>query len=372
MMKKLNGLTVLFIITIVMVLLMFMTLQRPNDTQDDEGLLFPELFGQLSNIDTIAVKSSEDEFTLYREGEDWFIKERWDFSADFNLVKRALIDISEAKILERKTDKVEQLPLLGLEGMDEGGDSIHITMLDGEEAVAGLILGRERELGQTGGARQFYVRRDGENRAWLAEGYLNINPLMLNWIKSEVVNIARERIAQVNIIQPNGNTATIISLGQKNKFGTPEDLDKTVFKYAQLGYDIAGSLFQLKMEDVLPKSEFSRGGAEAVTAEFLTFDGLKIITETSFNDDDGYYYSTIRAERSVSGQAPRDVQAMNVLKTEQQVQEEIATFNKQFDSWVYQLGGFVGTNLMRSEEDLVTKSGGAIPMPADVTGFGQQ
>jgi len=371
MMKKLNSLTILFIITVVMVLLMLVTLQRPNDSQDDEGLLFPELFGQLSGVNTITVKSSQDEFTLYKEGEDWFIKERWNFPADFNLVKRALIDISEAKILERKTDKAEQHVLLGLEGMEQGGESIHITMLEGEDSVAGLILGRERELGQTGGARQFYVRRTGEERAWLAEGYLNINPLMMNWIKSDVINIARDRIAQVNIIQPNGNTATIINIGKKDKFGTPEDLSKTVFKYEQLGYDIAGSLFQLKMEDVLPASDFSRGDAQSVTAEFLTYDGLKVITETSFNDEDGFYYSTIRAERSSAGAAPKDIQALDVLKTEQQVTEEIEVLNAQFDSWVYRFGGFVGTNLMRAEEDMVTKSGKAIPMPADVTGFGQ-
>jgi len=369
MMKKLNSLTVLFIVTVVMVLLMLMTLQRPNDTQDDEGLLFPELYGQLSGVDTIKLRSSQDEFTLYREGEDWFIKERWNFPADLNLVKRALIDISEAKILERKTEQVEQLPLLGLEGMDEGGESIHVTMLQGDTAIAGLILGRERELGQTGGARQFYVRRAGENRSWLAEGYLNINPLMLNWIKSEVIDIARERIAQVNIIQPNGATATIISLGKKDKFGTPEDLDKTVFKYAQLGYDIAGSLFQLKMEDVLPEADFSRGGAEVVRAEFLTFDGLKIITETSFSDDKGHYYTTLRAATSASGAAPKDIQALNVLKTAEQVQQEITALNKQFDSWVYRFGGFVGTNLMRSEEDMVTKAEQVIPMPVD--SFGQ-
>jgi len=370
-MKKLNSLTILFIVTAVMVLFMLVTLQRPNDSQDDEGLLFPELFGQLSGVNTITLKSSQDEFTLYKKGEDWFIKERWNFPADFNLVKRALIDISEAKILERKTDKAEQLALLGLEGMDQGGESIHITMLEDENAVAGLILGREREIGQTGGARQFYVRRAGEERAWLAEGYLNINPLMLNWIKSDVINIARERIAQINIIQPNGDTATLINLGKKNKFGTPDDLAKTVFKYDQLGYDIAGSLFQLKMEDVLPLSDFSRGDSQSVTAEFLTFDGLKVITETSFNNDDGFYYSTIRTERSSAGAVPKEIQALDVLKSEQEVTEEVAALNAQFDSWVYRFGGFVGTNLMRAEQDIVTKSETVIPMPADVTGFGQ-
>jgi hypothetical protein len=41
------------------------------------------------------------------------------------------------------------------------------------------------------------------------------------------------------------------------------------------------------MEDVRSAKDFSREGAEVVTAEFITFDGLKVITETSFND--GFY-----------------------------------------------------------------------------------
>ncbi|MDH5358698.1 MAG: DUF4340 domain-containing protein [Gammaproteobacteria bacterium] len=370
MIKKLNSLTILFIITAVMVLLMLFTVQRPSDTSEDYSLLFPDLFEQLNNVDTIKIKSNQDEFTLYKEGEDWYIKERWNYLADFNLVKRAMIDIAEAKILERKTDNPQHHVLLGVEGDEEGGSSILVTMLSGEQKTASLIVGSERELGQTSGPRQFYVRRSNEDRAWLSEGYLNINPLMLNWIKSEVINIERERIAQVNIIQPNGDTATIVNLGKKDKFGVPEMMENTVFKYKQLGYDIAGSLFQLRMEDVQPLSDFSRGEAEVVKAEFITFDGLKVTVDTSF--DDGFYYSTFRADydQSAIKEASEDIQQLDVLKTPEQVQKEVAILNKQLAAWVYRFGGFVGTNLMRAESDIVTKANQTIPMPADLTGFG--
>lgn len=359
----------MFIVTVVMVLLMLITIQRPSDTSEDYSLLFPELYDELSTVDTMHFKSSQDEFTLYRQGEDWFIKERWNHPADFNLVKRALIDIAEAKILERKTANPEQYVVLGVEGVEEGGASIQVIMLSGEQQKAGLILGNEREIGQGQGARRFYVRRTGDERAWLAEGYLNINPLMLNWIKSEVINIARERIAQVNIVQPNGDVATIVNTGTKDKFGTPEMMEKTVFKYEQLGYDIAGTLFQLRMEDVQPVSDFSRGDAEVVTAEFITFDGLKVTTKTSFND--GSYYTTFYAEYDASAvkTAPEGIQKLDVLQTAEQVQQEAAALNEQLQPWVYRFGGFVGTNMMRAKADMVTEAGQAIPMPPDLTGM---
>tara|TARA_R110001583_G_scaffold177418_2_gene332613 strand:- start:112907 stop:114022 length:1116 start_codon:yes stop_codon:yes gene_type:complete len=370
MIKKLNSLTILFLITLVMVVLMLITIQRPSDSNDDEGLLFPDLFGQLNDVDTLKFKSAQDEFTLFKKGEDWFVKERLNYPADFDLVKRALIDLSDTKILERKTDDPEQYPLLGVAGLEEGGESLTLTMLNGDKTIAGLVLGNERETTVKMGAKQFYVRREGEARAWLAEGYLNINPLMLNWIKSEVINIARERIAEVNIIQPTGETATLVNLGVKDKFGTPKALDKTVFKYEQLGYDIAGTLFQLRMEDVQAAKDFSRNGAEVVTAEFITFDGLKVITKTSFND--GFYFTTFHAEFDGSAikAAPSDIQALNVLQTPEQVQAEVAMINSELQDWVYRFGGFVGTNMMRAKADMVTESENVIPMPADVMGFG--
>ena len=58
MTKKLNSLTVLFIITVVMVLLMLVTIYRAEDNQDAYGLLFPDLFEQLGEVDNITFHQS--------------------------------------------------------------------------------------------------------------------------------------------------------------------------------------------------------------------------------------------------------------------------------------------------------------------------
>lgn len=373
MIKKLNSLTILFIITVLMVLLMLVTIYRAEDKQDDFGLLFPDLFEQLSEVDNVRFSSAEDQFTLYREGEDWFIREHYNYPANYDEVKRTLIDISEAEILERKTDKPEEFPVLGVEGAEPetaGGESLEISLRNGDEQVAGLILGEQREITMQAGPRQFYVRRDGEQQSWLAKGYLQINPVMLNWIQGEIINLARERIARVEITQPNGNTAVIVNTGKKDEFGTPETGSDTVFKYPQLGYDIAGSLHQMRMEDVKPVAEFSRGDAEIVTAKFTTFDGLVITTQTSFID--GFYFTTLSAafDAKAIQPAPKDIQELDVIKKAEEVREEVARLNKKLSPWVYRVSGFVGTNLMRAKADIVTERSNAIPMPPDMTGFG--
>lgn len=372
MLKKLNSLTILAILTGVMVFLMLVTIYTSDDDTDDFALLYPELFEQLSEVNKLTFEGREGSFSLTRdEGEDWTVDDYYNYPADFDLVKRMLIDVADARILEAKTDDPELHYVLGVDRDDVGGsDALEIKMFNDDELIAGVILGKTRDVTIQTGPRQTYVRRSGEQQSWLAEGYLQISPVMLNWIDGEIINIARERIARVDIIQPNGETATLINLGQKDKFGTPEDRDRTVFKYQQLGYDIAGSLHQLRLEDVTPIDDFSRGDSEVVTAEFLTYDGLKVVSETSFID--GFYYSTFRAEYddSATANVPAAIAELDVLKDREAVQQEIARLNEQFADWAYRVGGFVGTNLMRAKADMVTERESQIPMPADTSGRG--
>jgi uncharacterized protein DUF4340 len=369
MLKKLNSLSILAILTAVMVVWMLITIYKAEDTSDDFSLLFPELFEQLSDVDKITFKSEQDEFSLSRDDKQWFIADYHNYPADEDLVRRMLVDLADARILELKTDDPELYPVLGVEGAEDGGSSFVIKLFKDQQEVAGLVLGEARDLSaNTSGPQQFYLRRVNEERSYLVEGYFQFSPMMLNWIDALIMDIARERVARVDIIQPNGDTATLVNLGQKDKFGTPEDREDTVFRYEQLGYDIAGSLFQMRLEDVQPVDGFSRGDAEIVRAEFLTYDGLKVIAQTSFND--GFYFSTFKAEYAPDAvpEVPEAIASLDVLKTPEQVQQEVAEINDKVEPWVYRLGGFVGNNLMRAKADMVTEKDQVIPMPAG--GFG--
>lgn len=365
MTKKLNAFNVLLILTIIMLLLMAVTIFKAVGDDEDFAPLFPEMLSELNSINTVRFNSRQGDFTLYRQRGEWFIREHFDYMADGRQIRRMLVDIAESRILERKTDNPEHYLLLGVEGIEDGGESVQITMLDQDETVAQLVLGRTRDTARWDGPTQHYARRGGEDRSWLVEGYLNLSPVMMNWVQSQIVDIERERIAKVTITQPDGSSATLINLGQRNRFGTPEDREETVFVYSQLGYDIAGSLHQLRMQDVQPAEQFSRGDSEVVTAKFTTFDGMVVTSETSFND--GFYFTTLTAQYDPASitAAPDDIVEMEVLKTSEQVQQEVNWINENLSGWVYRVSGFTGTNLMRARSDIVTEASRAIPMPVD-------
>lgn len=370
-MKKINSFTILLILTILMVILMLLTIQRPNTSSDDNRLLYPDLLGELSNVDQIKFLAvGQEPFILEKKDADWFVKERWGYLADFNKVKRALIDVAEARILEQKTSDPEFYGVLGVADVLEGGDATarQVTLLSNGKVIADLIVGSQRETNSTSGPSQYHVRKADGDESWLVQGYLQLNPVILNWVEGEVFHVARERVQQVTITQPTGQSAVIQNIGEKDKFGVPNMPAGTSFKYPQLGYDIAGTIHELNLEDIEPMADFSRGDVDVVKAEFITFDGLKINSETSFID--GQYFATFKASFDANAvqAAPEAIQTMDVLKTAEQVQAEVAAINEKVSSWVYRLAGFVGTNLMRAEADIVTKSENSIPMPADVTG----
>ena len=149
MTKKFNSLTILFIVTVLMVLLMLVTIYRTDDNDDDYGLLFPDLFSELSQVDSIEFSSGEDQFSLQRQGEDWFIPQHYNYPANFDEVKRMLIDLSEAKLMEKKTNNPEQYPILGVDGAKPetpDGDSIKVILKEGDEAIAGLLLVKQRDV----------------------------------------------------------------------------------------------------------------------------------------------------------------------------------------------------------------------------------
>ena len=160
MLKKLNSLSILAILTALMVVWMLITIYKAEDTSDDFSLLFPELFEQLSDVDNITFKSEQDEFSLSRDDEQWFITDYHNYPADDDLVRRMLVDLADARILELKTDDPELYPVLGVEGAEEGGSSFVIKLFNDQQEVAGLVLGKARDLSaDASGPQQFYLRR---------------------------------------------------------------------------------------------------------------------------------------------------------------------------------------------------------------------
>ena len=102
---------------------------------DDEALLLPDLKGQLNDIRRVVITGPGNEViaTLERGAELWTVAERNNYPADVGSIRKNLLALAEARIVEEKTSSPEFYERLGVQDLaDEGAGGVQLT-LTGEQ-----------------------------------------------------------------------------------------------------------------------------------------------------------------------------------------------------------------------------------------------
>ena len=89
--------------------------QRPSDVSGQ--LLLPDLKARLNDIDKIVVRTGGNKTiaTLARQKDGWVLVERGSYPADVGKIRKDLIALAEAKVLEEKTSNPEFYNQLGVD-----------------------------------------------------------------------------------------------------------------------------------------------------------------------------------------------------------------------------------------------------------------
>ena len=112
-------------------------------------------------------------------------------------MKKALIGLAELRTVEAKTADPERYAALGLAPPDaEEGAGTDVRLLDGSGGgVAALTVGNAARAG----ANRLYIRRDGEERTWLARGELELGETPKDWVDTMVLRLDGDRVRRVTI-----------------------------------------------------------------------------------------------------------------------------------------------------------------------------
>ncbi|MEA3172959.1 MAG: hypothetical protein QOF42_370, partial [Gammaproteobacteria bacterium] len=110
---------------------------RRNSSSDTHGaLLFPTLAAQVNSVTEVAVMkgSPNPVLSVHKQGERWTVAERADYPADLAKLRRLLLSLTDAKIIEEKTSNPASYPVIGVEDplkSEAGGVEVVITSADG-------------------------------------------------------------------------------------------------------------------------------------------------------------------------------------------------------------------------------------------------
>jgi hypothetical protein len=282
------------------------SVHEPAHTVGTGTLLVPGLEAKLNDVTTLSVKGKDGTtVTLDRGTDSWSVRERSGYPADTAKVRKLLIGIAQAKLLEPKTANAESYGELGVAdpttaaasppaspekdkspAKPEATSGALVELqapIEGQDKVA-LIIGNSAR-----GATSTYVRKVGDAQSWLASGDLSVAADPMTWVDRTIMNVAANRIQQVSIRHPDGQTLVIDKAKKDDANFTVHDIpDKREVKYASIGNPTASALASLRFDDVATLADKDPSSHSPLVAEYRTFDGM-VVTLQAYADGDKRY-----------------------------------------------------------------------------------
>jgi len=323
---------------------------------DDAGeRLLPGLDEALNDVRRIVVTAGGDRTvaTLEHSGQGWRVAERDGYPADIGRIRRNLLALAEARIVERKTANPEFHGRLGVADLSDPEATGSRFDIEAGDYRASVIIG---DTGVSGG-RMAYVRRVGEDQSYMVAADLQPSVNRADWLDEQIVDIPSTRIRRVTIRHPDGAVLQIARASAEATDFTVRDLpEDRELTFPAAANPVGAALAALELDDVTRAEDFDPGSTEPVVGRFETFDGL-VVEATSWELEDGTrvrFEARAEPADSASADAGQTTPATTGVDGEPaDVAQEASRLASRFEGWVYTLPSFKAEQLTRRLDDLL-------------------
>ena len=257
--------------------------QASTDTQSNV-FLTPDLLNSVNEIDRVEVRSAESSVTLLKGESGWTVAEKAGYQANIQNLRKQLIAIAGAKIIEVKTANPDNYSRIGVGDVASGSDNVSIK-LGGLAAAVELLVGKQNYQGQA----STYVRRAGEAQSYLVSGSLKMDSEPSAWLMKDIFNVGSPRIRRVLLQHADGSTLEIVKSQESDpNFAVLSIPEGRELSSPGAGNSIAGGLGSLRLNDVEAAADVEVDDSLAIKGIFETFDGLRITT-VAWKIEDKHY-----------------------------------------------------------------------------------
>jgi hypothetical protein len=307
---------------------------------DAGKLMFPDLAPKLQQVAKIEVVHQGKPMEIDKQSNGtWGLADRGGYRVQESKLRGMLTGLTELRLVEPRTTDAAQFSRLGVEDpAAKDSNSALLRLLDGGgKPIVEVIVGHRRVRTQGNVPEQVYVRRPGDNQAWLAEGTLQVDADPQLWFDRDIMNIDHARIARVDAT--NGDS-TVTLARQDGKLVLTEPADHPKLDDYRVE-DVSRALELLTFQDVQLDKE--PVGQETGHAVFTTGDGLAITVHV-FHDE-----KYIWARFSVTGT--------------EATKAEVDRMQTRLAGWTYQLGSWKEKALVPKLDDLKAQEKPDQPAP---------
>ena len=291
---------------------------------DGGGLMFPNLAPRLADAAKLEITHQGKETVIEKRPDGaWGVASLHDYPVQDVKLRGLLTGLTELRLKEQRTSDPAAFSRLGVDDparADSSADLLRVLDQTGKPIVA-VIVGHRRVRSQANVPEDVYVRRPDESTSWLAEGSLQADADPALWLNRDVMSIAHDRIASVDV----GDQALVFGRAD-GKFALLRPAEHPPLEEYKVD-DVARGLESLTFQAV--KADADLSASETGHSVFTTGDGLAV---------------TVRVLH-----ADKDVWARFVATGTKQEADKL---NERVAGWSYQLGAWKEKALVPALNDL--------------------
>jgi hypothetical protein len=365
-----------FVVLLVVALLVvagaiWLSHQRSLRRDDTAGArVLPALASGLNEVSEVRlVKAGEQvAVTLRRDKSDWVVGERANHPADNSKVRKLLIDLSDLKVVEQKTDNPANYAVLGVEDV-KAPDATGVRLeLAGVPEPTALIVGK------SAGSRSSYARLAQSAQSLAVSPSITLDTDPRHWLDCSVLDIAAPRVQQVRVTEPTGRSyAARRESREQTDFTVPELPKGRVLTSPTAANAGSTALGAFTCDDVRPAVPAPAAAKDVVRAEFRLFDGTVIAVTgrkegerhwihlaPSYDEAQQQLFSLPAAEPAAAAPdgkaepAAAPAPAATERKPDE-VQAEVKQWAARFAGWDYEVPAYKYESLFRPLDELIKK-----------------
>jgi len=289
-----HSLKVLAVVVVALVVALIAMEAGKESGSPGGGPLLEGLKERINDVTNVTVTYAGDDgtATINRQDNAWVVVERNGYPADVAALRKLLLAMADATIVEPKTADPARYDRLGVQDPEADGSEGIRVVVSGDGYSAGLVVGKSPNPNSR------YVRRDGEAESWLVDTDPSPPATAAGWLVRDLFDVDANRVRSVEIVHADGESIRVAKDSEAGTSFTVLDVPEgRELSYPSIGNSIGGALNDLQLEDVRVAEDVE----PAFTTTVETFDGLTVVAR-GYVVEDGLWMD-FRASAAVPEQA---------------------------------------------------------------------
>lgn len=340
-----------------------------TSTMSNAQKLAPTLSEKINDVAKVELRKGAETLLLSRvkDGDttSWKLMSRGGYPAKSDKVKELVLALSEAKLLEAKTDKPEKFAQLELEAPGAEAKGAAITLSDGAGAsLASVIVGKFAFAPDGRSGEGMFVRRAAENQTYLSDLRLQVEVAASQWLVTDVLSTERVRLKSATIATAGSKDVPAETYTISRDSATKTDFTLTpmpagkVLKFPTSATTPSYAIEFVDMADVAEAASIDLGKEPVAICTYQMFDGF-VITAT-LGKQDGKSWLKVAAssnfdgvpEVTSEGDKEKDP-TKPTQRTRAEVEQEVKDFNAKHAPWAYALVDYKMSQFVPKLADMV-------------------